>query len=46
MKLFDEVPADVADETSDFVLDSRSDFEDDFDGFLSSLFCLTRSFSL
>ena len=34
------------DATSDFFFDSSSDFEDDFDDFLSSLFCLIRSFSL
>ena len=44
MKLLDEVPVDTAEHQSDFTFDSRSDFEDDLDDFLSSFFCLTRSF--
>ena len=44
MKLLDEVPVDTG--TSDFTFDTRSDFEDDLDDFLSSFLCLTRFFSL
>ena len=46
MKLVDDAPADDGDMTSDFIFDSRTDFEDDFDDFLTSLFCLKRDFSL
>ena len=46
MKLFDDLPVDDAEAASDFVFDSRSDFEGDFDDLLSSFFCFIRSFSL
>ena len=43
MKLEVEVPVDTR--TSDFTFDTRSDFEEDLDDFLSSFLCSTRSFS-
>ena len=43
MKLADEVPVDAG--TVDFTFDTRPDFEDDLDDFLSSFLCCAPFFS-